>query len=104
MICFRQSVLLLHRSLHARALTRRNDLRSESGNALIELAFVLSLIGVPLLLGVGYLGVLLLDSIEIANAAHAGTEYGMQSSTFAEETTGITAAAQNESSRIGSSL
>ncbi len=101
MTWFRQFVLLpLHRFQPA-GVKSRTDLCNESGNALIELGFVLSILGVPLLLGVGYFGFLLLDSIELANAAHAGAEYGMQSSTFAEENTGIAAAAQNETSHFG---
>lgn len=79
-------------------------LREESGSALIELAVVLSLLGIPLLLGVVYSGVLLSDYIEITNAAHAGAMYGMWSSTYAEDTPGITAAAQAEASDIGTNL
>ncbi len=79
-------------------------LREETGSALTELGLMLAYLGVPLLLGGGYFGTLLLDSIEVANAAHAGTEYAMRSSTFAEENTGIIAAAQAEAPRIGSSL
>lgn len=68
----------------------------DSGSALIELALVLSLVGLPLLFGTIYAGVLMFDDIEISNAAHAGAMYAMQSSTYASDTTGITTAAQAE--------
>src|SRR5580658_5049500 len=79
-------------------------LRDETGSALVELALMLAYLGVPLLFGIVYFGTLLFDNVEIVNAAHAGAEYAMRSSTFAEENTGIIAAAQNESSRLGSNL
>ena len=68
----------------------------DSGSALIELALVLSLVGLPLLFGTIYAGVLMFDDIEISNAAHAGAMYAMQSSTYAADTAGITTAAQAE--------
>ena len=86
------------------AVLGRVELRAETGSAFVELGLMLAFLGVPLFLGVGHFGVLLLDSIEITNAAHAGAEYAMRSSTFAEENAGIIAAAQNESSRIASNL
>jgi hypothetical protein len=101
--CFSQSVF---RRIHLSRLSvlEYRGLRAEAGSALVELGLMLGFLGVPLLLGVGHFGVLLLDSIEITNAAHAGAEYAMRSSTFAEENPGIIAAAQNESSRIASNL
>ena len=68
----------------------------ETGSALIELALILSLVGLPLLFGTIYTGVVMFDEIEISNAAHAGAMYAMQSSTYASDTTGITTAAQAE--------
>jgi hypothetical protein len=101
--CFSQSVF---RRIHLSRLSvlEYRGSRAEAGSALVELGLMLGFLGVPLLLGVGHFGVLLLDSIEITNAAHAGAEYAMRSSTFAEENPGIIAAAQNESSRIASNL
>lgn len=83
------------------AVTR---LRDESGSALIELAIILSLLGVPLLLGVIYVGILLSNYIEITDAAHAGALYAMRSSTFAEDTTDIATAARSDASDLGSNL
>ena len=65
---------------------------------------MLAFLGVPLLLATSYFGVLLLDQIEITNAAHAGAMYAMTSSTFAEDTANIQAAAQAETNRFGSNL
>lgn len=76
----------------------------ESGSALVELAVSLALIGIPLLLGTIYVGVLLFDSIEVSNAAHAGTMYGMQSSTYASDSAGMTTAAQSEAPDLGTNL
>jgi Flp pilus assembly protein TadG len=79
-------------------------LRDESGSALVELALMLSLLGVPLLLGTVYWASLLSDSIALANAAHAGALYGMRSSTFAEENPQITTAVTTEAVGIGSNI
>ena len=76
----------------------------ESGSALVELALSISLIGLPLLLGTLYAGALLFYSIAVSNAAHTGAMYAMQSSTYASDTAGITAAAQSEAPELGSSL
>jgi Flp pilus assembly protein TadG len=79
-------------------------LRDDRGSALVELGLMLGFLGVPLLLATVYFATLLMDDIEIANAAHAGAMYGMQSSTFAEHTSGIVTAAQGETYRFGSNL
>jgi Flp pilus assembly protein TadG len=81
--------------------THLRALRSDSGSALIELALTLSLLGVPLLLGTVHFSILLIDSIIVANAAHAGAEYGMTSLTFAADTANIQAAAQEDASGLG---
>jgi len=86
------------------AQARWRVLADEAGNTLIELALVLSLLGVPLLTGTIYFGELLLDSTIVTNAAHAGAEYGMASSTFAEDTSGIATAAQEEATGLGVTL
>jgi hypothetical protein len=64
----------------------------------------MSLFGAPLLVGTVELGLLVYDSIEVSNAAHAGAMYGMTSSTFAGDTAGMTSAAQAEASDFGSSM
>jgi Flp pilus assembly protein TadG len=79
-------------------------LRSESGNALIEVALISSLLGVPLLLGTGELGYVVYDSIEISSAAHAASLYGMRSLTYASDTAGMRTAAQNEATDFGAAL
>lgn len=83
---------------------RMPRLDAEDGGALVELAVVLGILGVPLLLATLYTSTLLFDEIEIANAAHAGALYGMQSMGYAADTAGITAAAQNEAADFGTSL
>ena len=89
-------------SLSQRLVRRaRSD---ETGSALIELAMALSFLGIPLLLGTIYVGMLLFYSTEVANAAHAGALYGMQSSTFAADSDGITSASQSEATDVGASL
>jgi Flp pilus assembly protein TadG len=76
----------------------------ESGNALVELTVLVAILGVPLLLGTAEIGLMVYDSIEISNAARAGTAYAMQSSTFASNTSGIITAAQADASDFGTRL
>ena len=83
---------------------RLTRLRDESGSALVELALITSLLGVPLLLGTVHFSTLLIDSIVVSNAAHAGAEYGMTSSTFAQDSVNIQAAAQEDASGLGTTL
>jgi Flp pilus assembly protein TadG len=87
-----------------RVAGRAQALRDDAGSALIELALMLSLVGVPLMLGTVYLATIFRASIEIANAAHAGALYGMRSSTYAEDTSYIISAAQAEASDFGTAL
>jgi len=100
----RQAIFrVIHRwALGPTALAR--GLRDETGSALIELASILALFGVPLLLGTIYTGVLMADYIEITNAAHTGAMYAMRSSSWAEDNTGIITAAQADASHLGTSL
>jgi len=79
-------------------------LRGDSGNAMIELALVMAFLGIPLLLGTSEMAILVYDSIEISNAARAASAYGMQSLTFASNTSGMTTAAQTEASDFGAAL
>ncbi len=87
---------------HMRARCRR--LGGESGNAMLELALVFSLLGIPLLLGTVEMGYVVYYSVEIANAANAGALYGMQNATDAASSSGITTAAQAEAPDFGSKL
>jgi Flp pilus assembly protein TadG len=71
---------------------------------MVELASLVAIIGLPLLIGTAELATVIYDSIEISNSAHAGAIYGMQSSTYAANTSGITSAAQAEAADFGTSL
>jgi Flp pilus assembly protein TadG len=99
-----QSVLLRFDRWRSVMLARCRGLGDDAGAALVELGLMLGLLGAPLLLGTVYLGTLLLDNIEVSNAAHAGAMYAMASSTFAEDTANIVAAARAETNRFGSNL
>lgn len=88
----------------ARMWMRCRGLRGERANALIEVAFTFSLLGMPLLIGTADMGFVVYDSEEVSNAAHAGAMYGMQSSTNAANTSGMTTAAQNEATDFGTNL
>lgn len=79
-------------------------LRCDAGSALVELAFFLSLIGLPLLFATDYFGTQMIDQIDIDNAAYAGAMFGMRSSAYADDGTDITTAAQEDSSIFGSNL
>jgi YD repeat-containing protein len=67
--------------------------RKQSGQALLELAFMLPILLV-LLLGVIEIGRYAYISILIQNAAQAGAFYGAQGNGFSTDATGITHAAQ----------
>jgi Flp pilus assembly protein TadG len=69
-------------------------LRREGGNALVELALVVGVLGVPLWLGTAQMGWLIYDSIEVSDAANVGALYGMRSQTYAVDNAGMIAAAQ----------
>lgn len=76
----------------------------DHGSALIELALMIGLLGVPLLLGVGALAPLVYASVEVENAAHTGALYGSQSTTTAADISGITTAAQSDVADFTTSL
>jgi Flp pilus assembly protein TadG len=101
---FSQSVSLQFHRWRLAMSARCRGLGDDAGAALVELGLMLALLGAPLLLGTMYFATLLLDNVEISNAAHAGAMYGIVSSTFAEDNAGIIAAAQAETNRFGSSL
>lgn len=88
----------------SRKWKRLRLLREEQGNAMIEMALCMSLLGMPLLVGTVELGGMIYTSIEVSNAAHAGAMYGMISSTFAASSSGMTTAAQNEATDLGTNL
>src|ERR1035437_7361739 len=88
----------------AKILARCRGLGDDAGAALVELGLMLAFLGVPLLLGTIYFGVLLLDSVEFTKAAHGGAMYGITSSPFAADTQGIIDAPKAETSRFGTSL
>jgi Flp pilus assembly protein TadG len=79
-------------------------LGAETGGALVEMALCIPLLGAPVLIGTVETGMALYDSIEVSNAAHAGTAYGMMSSTFAADSNGMTAAARGEAVDLGNAL
>jgi Flp pilus assembly protein TadG len=83
---------------------RLTRLRAESGGALVEIALVVSLVGVPMLFGTVDLAIFIYSGIEVSNAAHAGAVYGMTSATAASDTSGIQTAAQADSSDYGTNL
>jgi len=79
-------------------------LKDERGSAIVELGLILGLFGSPVLLGTVEVASLIYSSIEISNAAHSGAMYGMMSSTYAEDTSGIQTAAQQEATDFGAKL
>jgi Flp pilus assembly protein TadG len=76
---------------------------AESGQSMIEFAFVLPIL-VLLLLGGIELGRYAYLAILIGNAAHAGAFYGAQSHPQSVDTIGITAAANNDFQNNGQKL
>jgi hypothetical protein len=82
----------------------RKRLTDNAGNAALELAFAFGVFGTPLLLGTSELAVVIYDSIELSNCAHTGAMYGMMSSTFAGDTSGIQKAAQAEAADFGTNV
>jgi hypothetical protein len=82
----------------------RRRLADNAGNAALELAFAFGIFGTPLLLGTSEFAVLIYDSIEVSNCAHAGAMYGMMSSTFAADSTGMQNAAQAEAADFGTNV
>ena len=75
--------------------------KSECGQSLVELALTFPVL-VALLIGAAEFGRLAYATIELANAARAGTAYGVQNPVTFADTTGITAAVNNDSPDISS--
>jgi len=69
--------------------------RSQSGQALVELAFILPIL-VLLIIGVIEIGRYAYISILVGNAARAGAAFGSQNLTTNSNTTGISNAANND--------
>lgn len=92
------------RGLLPRRLACCSRLRDEGGNALIELALLLSFLGVPMLLGTIELGVVVYSTIEVSDAASAGALFGMQNSGYAANTAGIVSVAQADAPEYGTNL
>lgn len=69
--------------------------RSQAGQALVELAFVLPIL-ILLVIGVIEIGRYLYIGILVSNAARAGAAYGSQNLVVAGDTTGINNAANND--------
>jgi Flp pilus assembly protein TadG len=90
--------------LRSYLLARCRRLRSDSGSALVELALIVSFLGIPLLVGTAEMGILVYSSIEVSNAAHAAAMYGMQSLTFASNTAGMTTVARAEATDFGTAM
>jgi Flp pilus assembly protein TadG len=76
-------------------LRRREDLRSQLGQTLLEIALLLPVL---LLMGLGVIemGRYAYISILVANAARAGAAYGAQSGATSVDTPGIQTAADND--------
>ena len=98
-----QSFLTRLRAFRSRVLQSKG-IPDDSGSALVELAVIFSFLGIPLVIGTAQMAILVQDSIEVESAAHAGALYGMQSLTFASETSAITTAAQAEAADFGTNL
>lgn len=77
----------------ARIFAKR--LRSDRGNALIELAIGMGVL-TTIILGAAEFGRIAYAAIEVNDAAHAGAAYGAQSRTFAADNANITTAATND--------
>ena len=79
--------------------SQRRGLAAERGTSLLEMALVLPAL-LLLLLGIIDVGRYAQFNIEVANAAHAGAQYGAQSPITAADTTGIANAAVNDAQDI----
>lgn len=73
----------------------RAGLRSDSGDTLVELALLLPILTL-LLVGTVDLGRLAYMSIEVANAARAGVQYGQQNASTWSNVSGMETAATND--------
>jgi Flp pilus assembly protein TadG len=82
-----------------RKVFRPGALAGESGQSLVETAFILPLM-VTMLIGAADLAQVAYTSIAVANAAKAGAQYGCQSGYTAIDGTGIITAAAAEAPNV----
>jgi hypothetical protein len=92
------------RGLRSGLSALRKIVEADCGSALVELALVVSIMGLPLLLGSVDIATLTYSSIEIENAAHAGAMFGMQGDCCILQTQQMISAAQNEAADFGANL
>lgn len=78
---------------------RRRNLRSPRGHSMTEMAAVLPVLGL-LLLSATDVGRLYYTSVEVANAARAGVQYGSQSLIAAADSAGMVGAAKTDASNL----
>ena len=78
------------------AIVRCEPLKSERGSSLVETALVTIFVLLPLLLGAIDFGRAYYVSIEIANAAKAGAQYGAQNMVAMQDNSHIVSMTQNE--------
>jgi Flp pilus assembly protein TadG len=76
-----------------------NRLRSESGDAMVELSLSLTLLTL-VLVGTAEAGSLAYSAIEVSNAAHAGAVYGSQSHATADDVSGMQTAATQDAPNV----
>lgn len=76
-----------------REIRRAKD--HEAGQALVETALLVPLL-ITILVGAAEMARVAYAAIEVANAAHAGAQYGAQNGYTASDTTGIATAASND--------
>ena len=99
-----QQIVSCFQSVRTGLLERFRGLRGDTGSALVEMSLMLAIFGTPLLLGTVETATWVYGSIEVSNAAHTGAMYGMTSSTIANDSAGIIAAAQSDASDFGTNL
>jgi Flp pilus assembly protein TadG len=80
-------------------IERHTAIRSDIGQAFVELALVMPIF-VVLLVGAAEFGRLAYIGIEVSNAARAGVAYGAQNHITASDTLGMTTAAKNDGSNV----
>lgn len=84
-------------SLFRARVTGAHD--GEAGQALVETALVFPLL-IIILVGGAEMARVAYAAIEVANAAHAGAQYGAQNGNAAGDTTGISMAAGNDAANL----
>ena len=76
-----------------------NFVDDESGQSLVEAALTISLL-ITVVVGAAEIARVAYAAIEVANAAHAGAQYGSQSGYTASDSTGIATAASREAANL----